>query len=132
MKKIIFTIAILFLTLGLMSCGKVKSEDLTVSVVNETIENEMITVDVVVPIELTTAEQINEIAMNVASQTYEKYFDTIGSDTYTMKLSFYMSSTDYDNQSATYGYIVFSINQSIENPGLQVTENHLTYVMSKA
>lgn len=131
MKKMIFTIAILFLSIGLMSCNKVKSEDLTVSVVSEVVENETITVDVVVPIELTTMEQITEIAMNMASQTYEKYFDTIGNDSYMMHLSFYMSSTDYDNQNATYGYIEFSINASIQNPGLQVTDSQLTYVMSK-
>ncbi|MBN2300158.1 MAG: hypothetical protein JXC31_03110 [Acholeplasmataceae bacterium] len=128
MKKTIYLSLLLLMIFGLASCKKgVEAGDITVQVVSEIIETDSIDVHLVIPVELNTEAELYEIVMNVASQTYEKYFDTIGSSTYSLIIHCYATSAEYDANTQSYGQLSMMINETITNPGLTLDQNDLTF-----
>ena len=127
MKKLFYILFIVLVSVSLASCKDKEPVDVTVEVVSETVVSNQIQIHVVVPIELASMDELYEIAMNVASQSYEKHFDTIGTDDYEMHLMFYKTSADYTSKTMTYGQLDFDINATLENPGLTISQNSLVF-----
>ncbi|PKK96558.1 MAG: hypothetical protein CVV58_05740 [Tenericutes bacterium HGW-Tenericutes-3] len=127
MKKIFYILFIVLVSISLASCKDKEAVDITVEVVSEVVVSNQISLHVVVPIQLDSMEDLYEIAMNVASQTYEKHFEMIGTDDYEMHLMFYKTSQDYSSQTVSYGQLDFDINQSISNPGLSLNQDALIF-----
>lgn len=128
MKKLFYTLFILLIVIGLASCSKDKDPvDVTVEIVSETLVSRHIEVHVIIPIELSSMAELYEIALSISSQTYEKHFDTIATDRYTMTIVLYHSSAEYTSETPSYGQITFVINDSISTPGLQVDQNSLMF-----
>jgi len=129
MRKILYTLFILLAAIGLASCSDkvVDPVDVTVQVMSETMVSNQIEVHVVVPIDLSSMTELYEIALSISSQTYEKHFDAIGTDRYIMTIVLYQSSADYTSETASYGQIVFVINDSITSPGLSIGQNSLIF-----
>lgn len=130
MKKLFYTMIIFFLSVGLIACKpgvepKI-AEDLTISIASETIVANKIEVHIIIPIELKSIDDLAEIMMNVASQTYEKHFDAINTKKHSMRLYFYSSVADYENNTPVYGNAEFVINKSLTEPGLELVNNSLT------
>jgi len=130
MRKIIALLFVLTLIVGLVSCKPSDStiidpEDITVEIQEETIVGNIINVHVVVGIELETLDELLEITLSVASQTYEKHFDMIDGKSYTLRVYLYASVAQYTASNNTYGYHNFSINSTLENPGLSLGTNAL-------
>ena len=127
MKKLFYILFIVLVSISLASCKDKEAVDITVEVVSEVVVSNQISLHVVVPIQLDSMEDLYEIAMNVASQTYEKHFEMIGTDDYEMHLMFYKTSEDYSSQTVSYGQLDFDINQSISNPGLSLNQDALIF-----
>lgn len=130
MKKIIAILFLFTLIFGLISCKPdptevLDPEDITVAIQEETVVGEMITVHVVVGVELENLDQLLEITLSIASQTYEKHFDMIAGTSYTMRVYLYLTEADYTANNNSYGYHTFNINTSLENPGLSLGTNAL-------
>jgi hypothetical protein len=130
MKKIIALLFVLTLIIGLVSCKPSDSkvidpEDITVEIQEETIVSNIISVKVVVGIELETLDELLEITLSIASQTYEKHFDMIDGKSYTLRVYLYASEAHFTANNNSYGYHVFNINSSLENPGLSLGTNAL-------
>ncbi|MFH1693934.1 MAG: hypothetical protein ABH890_06600 [Bacillota bacterium] len=128
MRKLLYLLFLFLLVISLASCKKdVEPIDVTVEVVSEVIISNQIEVHVVVPIELSSMAELYEITLNVASQTYEKHFEMIGTDQYTMTLMLYQSSAEYASDNASYGQFEFLINSSITTPGLSLGADDLIF-----
>jgi hypothetical protein len=129
MKKT-FSLMILFVLMMIISaCNNETTEilypiDLEVSIISETTDEVSITVNVLVPIELTDLDDLLEITLNIASQTYERHFDMIGSNSYTLRINLYKSVSSIE-QLPQYGYHEFLINSSMTSPGLSLSTNGL-------
>ena len=129
MRKLLYALFIFLTVIGLSSCKAkvVDPVDLTVDVVSETLVSHQIELHVVIPIDLASMDELNEIALSIGSQTYEKYFDTIGTDRYMMTIILYQSTADYTSKAPSYGQILFIINDSITSPGLSIGQNDLIF-----
>ncbi len=125
MRKYISIFIIMALFIGLVGCNR-GPKDLEITIVNEVVASKEILVDAIVPNNIKTIDELEEIAYNIVSQVYEKHFETIGSSTYVLTLNLYQSQQDYDGGNKTYGTIKFDINKSITLPGLQLNTNNLT------
>lgn len=130
MRKIITIVILFVLIIGLISCKPsvptvVDPEDITVEIQEETVVGEMISVHVVVGVELETLDELLEITLSIASQTYEKHFDMINGESFTLTVYLYLNEADFTANNASYGYHVFDINESLENPGLSLGTNAL-------
>ena len=126
MKKIYGILFIFALIFTLIGCTNNEVEDVEITIKNEEILSDKINIDVVVPNKIKTIEEIEEIAYNIASQIYEKHFDSIGTSTYLLTINLYDSSSSYDSKDMTYGMITFDINKSLEQPGLSLNTNSLS------
>lgn len=102
MRKILYFSMMFLLILGLSSCKEAieDPESITASVVSEIIAGESITIHVVLPISVSDAAEINEIILSIASQTYEKHFDRIGTDRYQLTVTIYESDAAYTAQTS--------------------------------
>jgi hypothetical protein len=112
----------------LMACGDEKipePELLDVTVMNEQLMFRQIHLHVVVPIEVADLDELMEITLDIARQTYEKHFDLIDVKPYTLTVYLYQSQAHYNAENVSYGYHVFNINVSLEQPGLSLSHNHL-------
>ncbi|MDR4968672.1 MAG: hypothetical protein RG740_03505 [Acholeplasmataceae bacterium] len=126
MKKIILLLFIVITAVGLASCkGSDEPVDLTIQVAQETFVNRQIEVHVIVPIKLKNIAELNEIAMNIASQKYEEHFDEIGTQTHTLTIYVYASSAEFTANNPSLGTLSFDINKDITSPGLSILENAL-------
>ena len=130
MKKLLGILFLFTLIFGLISCKPdetviVDPEDITVEIQEETVVGEMITVHVVIGVEIETLDEILEITLSIASQTYEKHFDMINGESYTLSVYLYLNEADYTANNNSYGYHTFNINTSLENPGLSLGTNAL-------
>jgi hypothetical protein len=121
MRKILYFSMMFLLILGLSSCKEAieDPESITASVVSEIIAGESITIHVVLPISVSDAAEINEIILSIASQTYEKHFDRIGTDRYQLTVTIYESDAAYTAQTSL-GQQIFIINDNLEHPGLSI------------
>ncbi len=126
MKKIYGILFIFALIFTLIGCTNNEVEDVEITIKNEEIFSDKINIDVVVPNKIKTIEEIEEIAYNIASQVYEKHFESIGTSTYLLTINLYDSSSSYDSKDMTYGMITFDINKSLEQPGLSLNTNSLS------
>ena len=130
MKKTLGILFLFTLIFGLISCKPsptevLDPEDITVEIQEETIVGEMIDVHVVIGVELETLDQLLEITLSIASQTYEKHFEMINGESYTLRVYLYHSEADFTANNNSYGYHTFNINTSLENPGLSLGTNAL-------
>lgn len=127
MRKITYLLMVMIFTIALVSCKPTDEGpiDLELSVINYTIIEQVIDVHVIVPIEITDVEDLLDIALHMASITYDQHFDEIGTASYELNIRLYASSSDYTSGNATYGYHQFLINQSISSPGLSLGTNGL-------
>lgn len=131
MKKIITLLFVLTIVLGLISCKPndptvaLEPEDITVEILSETIVGTNINVQVAITIEVETLDELLEITLSIASQIYEKHFEMIDGKFYTLSVYLYQSEADFISNVNSYGYHMFNINQSLENPGLSLGTNGL-------
>lgn len=126
MKKSIFTLLFLIISLVLIGCqGEPEPKDIIV-IANQTLTDVSLQADVVIN-DATSLEDLNEIAFNVASQIYEANFDDIGSKKMTFTLRFYASEDDFQANQVTYGTLTFDINLNVSTPGLSLKTNALTF-----
>jgi hypothetical protein len=129
MKKLFSILLIVVSMLILSSCvsEETKTEypiDLEVTIISEVTDEVNIIVNVLVPIELSSLDDLLEITLNIASQTYERHFNMIGSKQYTLRINLFKSISSLD-QIPTYGYHEFLINASLTSPGLSLSTNGL-------
>ncbi|MCR3906889.1 MAG: hypothetical protein NUK62_07710 [Tenericutes bacterium] len=128
MKKLIILLFIVITTFGLASCkGSDEPVDLTIQIAQETYIDNHIEVHIIVPIELKNMAELNEIAMNVASQKYEAYFDEIGTQAHTLMIYVYASNAEFTANTPSYGSLSFDINKDVTSPGLSVLQNGLIF-----
>lgn len=99
--------------------------DLTVHIAEESFEDGEIDVHVVVGTQAATPDDLLEIVYEVARVTYEKHLTAIGTDAYVLTIYVYVTTSDYQADSATLGTISFSINESVSRPGLSLLEDNL-------
>ncbi len=126
MKKSIFTLLFLIISLVLIGCqGEPEPKDIVV-IANQTLTDVSLQADVVIN-DATSLEELNEIAFNVASQIYEANFDDIGSKKMTFTLRFYASEDDFQANQVSYGTLTFDINLNVSTPGLSLKTNALTF-----
>ncbi|MBU1143996.1 MAG: hypothetical protein KKH92_10195 [Firmicutes bacterium] len=130
MRKITILLFMLALIFSLISCKPdetpiLEPEDITVEIQEETVIGTMIQVHVVVGIEIETLDELLEITLSIASQTYEKHFDMIDGRSFTLRVYLYASEADFTANNNSYGNHLFNINQSLENPGLSLGTNAL-------
>ncbi|MDO9628839.1 MAG: hypothetical protein Q7I99_02970 [Acholeplasmataceae bacterium] len=130
MRKITILLFIFTLLLGLISCKPavptvLEPEDITVQVFSETVVGQVISVHVVLGVELSTLDELLEITLSIASQTYEKHFEMIDGRQFTLRVYLYASEAHFTANNNTYGYHNFNINQTLENPGLSLGTNAL-------
>lgn len=126
MKKSIFTLLFLIISLVLIGCqGEPEPKDIVV-IANQTLTDVSLQADVVIN-DATSLEDLNEIAFNVASQIYEANFDDIGSKKMTFTLRFYASEDDFQANQVSYGTLTFDINLNVSTPGLSLKTNALTF-----
>lgn len=124
MKKIITLSMIVVSMLLLASCSR--AQEIEVTIANETFTQNEIQVDVIVSENFETIAQVEEIAYQIASQIYEKHFETIGTSSYSMSINLYDSESSLSNEDITYGSLIFDINKKLESPGLSLYRNLLT------
>ncbi len=125
MRKINYFILLLLVVLTFVGCSK-NGDAVDVNIAQETVTFHHIELHVVVPFTIESMAELDELAYSIASQTYERHFDAIGTETYTLDIYLYDSQANYDGASITYGSITFMINETLTSPGLTVSTNHLT------
>jgi hypothetical protein len=128
MKKILYLVILMSALFALMACGdkEIPEPDLLdVTVMNEELLFQQIKLHVVVPIQVANLDELMEITLDIARQTYEKHFDLIDIKPYTLTVYLYQSEAHYNAENASYGYHVFDINVSLEQPGLSLSDNQL-------
>ncbi len=127
MRKIISLFVLILSLFMLVGCGDKTPEamDIDVSIADEMMTSSTLTLHVIVPIELASVNELNEIMYSVASQRYEHHFETIGMDRYTLTIYVYSSQSQVDAETNDYGMISFTINESMTNPGLSLDQNDL-------
>lgn len=116
-------VALLF---GLAACNKSDGDAFDVTVMNERMGFRTITVDVVIPEVIDDLDDLYEITLDIARQTYNSHFSDIGTDHYTLTVRLYKTADDYDDHNPTYGYHTFEINETLSHPGLTSGDNSLT------
>jgi len=126
MKKLLSLFVLLIALVSLVACGNDEPKDIEVTIVDQSIISNEIIAHVIVTENFKELVQLEEIAYNVSSQLYEEYFEAIGASSYTMIINFYDSESSFDSEDIIYGSIVFEINDSMENPGLTLSQNQLT------
>jgi hypothetical protein len=113
------------LLFGLAACNKSSGDDFDVTVMNERMGFRTIEVDVVIPEAIDDLDDLFEITLDIARQTYNSHFSDIGTDHYTMTIRLYKTESDYDDRNPTYGSHTFEINETLSHPGLTTGENNL-------
>jgi hypothetical protein len=130
MRKITTLLFLITLIFGLISCKPeettiIEPEDITVEIQDETVVGMMINVHAVVGVEIETLDELLEITLSIASQTYEKHFDMIDGQSFTLRVYLYATEAHFTANNNSYGNHSFSINESLENPGLSLGTNAL-------
>ncbi len=126
MRKSIFTLLFLVITLLLVGCQNDPEPKDIVVIASQSLTDVSLQADVVIN-DATSLAELNEIALNVASQIYEENFAEIGAKKMTFTLRFYASEDDFEANQITYGTLTFDINLSVTSPGLSLKTNALIY-----
>ena len=125
MKKTLRIVMMVALLFGLAACNNSEPDMFDVTVMNERTGFRTIEVDVVIPETIDDLDDLMEITLDIARQTYNSHFSEIGTDHYTLTIRLYKTEADYDNEDPTYGFHTFDINKTISHPGLTLGENGL-------
>jgi predicted small secreted protein len=125
MKKAITIIMVLAALIVLVGCNGSEGDTLDVNVMNERLGFQTIDVHVVIPEPITDMDALVEITTDIARQSYQKNFSTIGTQSYTLTVYLYEHEDDYADEDVTYGYHTFLINKSVTEPGISPGEDHL-------
>jgi predicted small secreted protein len=125
MKKAITIIMVLAALIVLVGCNGSEGDTLDVNVMNERLGFQTIDVHVVIPEPITDMDALVEITNDIARQSYQKNFSTIGTESYTLTVYLYEDEDDYADEDVTYGYHTFLINKSVTEPGISPGEDHL-------
>jgi predicted small secreted protein len=125
MKKAITIIMVLAALIVLVGCNGSEGDTLDVNVMNERLVFQTIDVHVVIPEPITDMDALVEITTDIARQSYQKNFSTIGTESYTLTVYLYEDEDDYADEDVTYGYHTFLINKSVTEPGMSSGEDHL-------
>lgn len=128
MRKLSIMTLMLIATLTLIGCqsGPVVTDgDIKVQIADEAISTSTLEIHAIIPYNFESVDDLYEVALTVISQSYEKHFDAIGTQTYTMTVYFYQSIDHYDRANASYGTMVFDINKDLDHPGLTLKTNDL-------
>jgi predicted small secreted protein len=125
MKKAITIIMVLAALIVLVGCNGSEGDTLDVNVMNERLGFQTIDVHVVIPEPITDMDALVEITNDIARQSYQKNFSTIGTESYTLTVYLYEDEDDYADEDVTYGYHTFLINKSVTEPGMSSGEDHL-------
>lgn len=128
MKKLWLLALLFIIPITLIGCQKdVEAIPVDVTIIEETMSFRQIDLHVVMPSDVESESDLLEIANSVVSQYYESHFDTIQTSTYDLTLYAYTSEDTYNQDNADYGMISFMINESMEHPGLTLSNNALIY-----
>ncbi len=127
MRKVFILLLLITAIFTLVGCGNKEAETLDVFMANQTSTWNSSSYHVIVNAEIDDLEALEEIAYNVASQSYEQDFDLIGTNRYTLSFYFYTTQASFDNEDSDYGMIVFMVNDSLDNPGLSLKTNELIF-----
>jgi len=128
MRKLSIITLMLIATLTLIGCQKdpvVTKGDIKVQIADEAISTSTLEIHAIIPYNFESVDDLYEVALTVISKSYEKHFDAIGSETYTMTIYFYKSVDDFDQDKPTFGTMVFDINKDLDHPGLTLKTNDL-------
>lgn len=125
MKQFLTLIVSFGLIFSLIACSpKAEIKDFDAKIVLETVTETSISIHVVINEEISKLEALSFIANDVAVATYQKHIETIGLNTMTLTIYIYESNQAFDDETVTYGYQVFQLNQSTK-PGLSLGSNQL-------
>ena len=124
MRKFSYFLLVMALVITLIGCGKTGNE-VDVTVAQETVTFHHIELHVIIPFELESMAALEEVVTSIASQTYERHFDEIGTETYALDIHLYDSQSAFDSETTTYGSVTYTINESITAPGLSFTSGTL-------
>lgn len=121
----------LFMILGLMfllvACDpevpQPEDKTITISVINEVVEDRMIIVNVKVEGDVDTLAKLNEAVTQVVNAIYKKHQDTIGTRSFT--LVFNVFDKDSTTDAPVYGSIGYKVNANSQQPGLSLIKNNL-------
>lgn len=111
--------------IALVGCNGSEGDTFDVNVINERLGFQTIDVHAVVPEPITDMDALLEITNDIARQSYQKNFSTIGTESYTLTVYLYENEDDYDDEVVTYGYHTFLINKSVTEPGIYPGDDHL-------
>lgn len=133
MKKLMFTLVLLFLVIGLVSCDDtndptiIEIEDFSVLLMEEVMTFNTIDAYIVIEDEVTSVDELNEIVASLSGYIYEQHKDEIRSKTYVLTIYLYPSTDAYELEANDYGYIAYWINRNLETPGLSLHQSAITF-----
>lgn len=125
MKKAITIIMVLAALIALVGCNGSEGDTLDVNVMNERLGFRTIDVHVVISEPITDMDALLEITNDIARQSYQKNFSTIGTESYTLTVYLYENEDDYEDENVTYGYHTYLINKSVTEPGMYTGDDNL-------
>jgi len=107
-----------------MGCKK-QNTNFEANIIKETITNTDATIDVVINEDKINIEALNELANTVANSVYIDNFDDFKDKEMILTINVYKDINDFNDDTKTYGQLIFHINQSEDNPGLSIKKNDL-------
>ncbi len=111
--------------IALVGCNGSEGDTLDVNVMNERLGFRTIDVHVVISEPITDMDALLEITNDIARQSYQKNFSTIGTEFYTLTVYLYETEDDYEDEDVTYGYHTYLINKSVTEPGIDSGDDNL-------
>lgn len=124
MKRLLFVVLCLIITVSLAACAPKDINDFNASIVKETLTDDAIIVNVVIEEEITSDEALRFIGNEVAVEIYMKHQSTIGLTPMTMTIYLFSITDDTNTTNASYGYMIFEINETSSTPGLNQGTYH--------
>lgn len=127
MKKLLIVVAIVMLFNLLTGCEFLSNlgTSYNIYIVKETYTESNAVIDVFVNKDNVSKEALIEIANKVANEVYINNFDDLKDKQSELQINLYVDETDYDNNTISYGSLIFYINQSEDNPGLSIKTNNI-------
>ena len=128
MRKLVAMLSLTLIAFAFAGCSLpyASEGDLSLDILEETIQNQTMTIHVHTPYRFRSSEDLYEVALTTASLTYEKHFERFEDHAYILHFRFYASEKDYQNGVVTYGTLSFDVNRDTLNPGLSIRSNNLT------
>lgn len=130
MRKFYLVPLLLVLSIILFGCHSIyegEPLDVDILLMDEIITDGNIEAYIVIPIELTSKDELTEITFTSASLIYERNFQTIGQSHNVLVIYFYSSEDNFNHEINDYGYLTYDINLNEENFGLKLQENNLIF-----